>query len=473
VRFIFPVVLIANLLSGAVAQAQDDSQETESSAVVGTARITKQLAGEDVLRILVVDADGNNVGDFRVLQGVGSESITAEYEKRTGRKVVNWQPHTVTVGANGEYNWPLERTYSIAYLRVEADGYEPQVAGPIKKADGAQLVEFQLKRDAGIVGRVLTPEGQPAAEATVALALAQKDAALEDGRLRGADQPIPDKPSDRWRRPLVVKTDGQGNFELPTECEPAAVLVIHDSGVLETAYEKFQKNPELKLNRWGKIEGRVLWKDKPGVDDEITLSVHREDYGYPGMIASYAKTRSDREGIFTFERALPGHTQISRPFKPKNSKDGITQVILPSQYTHVTVKSGEPTKLLIGGQGRVVKGKLKGRDSWKDVTFHLHPTAPHIGLPGDDAMWKAWSELAKSEVGPLLFRSKQPVKADGTFEIHDMLPGSYQLFISAPGVDNYAAYTHLTVDAEIPGEVPATLDLGEIAVKGQIAAQTQ
>jgi hypothetical protein len=201
----------------------------------------------------------------------------------------------------------------------------------------------------------------------------------------------------------------------------------------------------------------------------VTLSVHRDEYGYPGMIASSATTQTDKEGRFAFERALPGRTQISLPTKPAGAgSEGITAVILETQYIHTEVKPGETIRVLIGGQGRLIRGKLTGRDSWKGVTLHFHPTAPHIGFPGDDVMWKAWGELQKSPAGPLLFRDKQPVNADGTFEIADMLPGHYQLFVSAPDLQNHAGYRQVSIKPEIFGAKPAELDLGEIKVKSAL-----
>ena len=56
----------------------------------------------------------------------------------------------------------------------------------------------------------------------------------------------------------------------------------------------------------------------------------------------------------------------------------------------MVVEAGDqPTPALIGGQGRQREGRLVGLDSWRRVTFHFHPTAPHIGLPGDDEIWKS------------------------------------------------------------------------------------
>ena len=442
----------------------------ETPSAPHTAKISKLPADTGALQISATGPAGEKLQEFLVLAGVPAGSVAADFEKRTGRTAVNWQPHTVRIGKAGEYAWPLDRAYDVMYLRLETDGHQTQIAGPIKKADGPQLVEFRLEADRHVGGRILTPERKPAVGATVALALAQKDAVLEDGRLRGADQPLPEKSGDRWRRPLVVKTDDEGRFKLPTEPAPAAVLVLHDTGVKELSYDQFRKSPEVVLDLWGRVEGQVLWKDTPGASAQVTLSVHRDEYGYPGMIASYATTRTDKEGQFTFERALPGRTQISLPRSVDNpNARGATQIILPTQLNHVDVKPGQPTRALIGGHGRLVRGKLTGRDSWKGVTVRIHPTAPHVGFPGDDAAWKAFGELQQSPIGPLLFRDKLPVNADGSFEITDMLPGDYQLFVTAPDAENYSAYRQVSIDPEVPGAKPGAVELGEIKLKSPMS----
>jgi hypothetical protein len=187
------------------------------------------------------------------------------------------------------------------------------------------------------------------------------------------------------------------------------------------------------------------------------------------MIASSAATRSDKDGRFTFERALPGMTQISLPTKPAGADaEGITSVILDTQFVHADVKAGGVTRVVIGGQGRLVRGKLTGRNSWKGVTIRIHPNAPHIGFPGDDLAWKAFGDLQKGPAGPLLFRDKHPVKADGTFELVDMIPGDYQLFVSAPDMEKYAAYMQVTIVPDFLDGKPAPLDLGEIKVQSML-----
>jgi beta-lactamase regulating signal transducer with metallopeptidase domain len=415
------------------------------------------------IRLSVLNTKGDQgIAVFRVIAGVPAQGIADEYEKRTGKTAINWQPHTLKVGKDGDFVWPLAKAYEEMALRVEADGYVPSVALWLKKSAGPQHVIFMLPEDPGVKGRVLQPDGQPAAGATVALAMPQRDAVWENGRLRGSDQPLPEKPADRWRVPIFVKTDAEGRFQLPTEPEAAAVLIVHDSGVRELAYnEAFQKSPEIKLQGWGRIEGRVLWKDKPGADVPLNFSIHRDEYGYPGMVASYAKTQSDAEGRFVLDKVLPGLVQISRPFPVSPTDPSAGTMYLEGQIQHTQVKAGEPTAVVFGGQGRKVTGKLTGHDSWEGVTFHFHPNAPHVGFPGDDDAWKAFGEFQKSAIGPLYFRDKQPVNADGTFTIENMLPGTYQFFVDG----THVGYRRFTVEPEIAGQAPVALDLGEIPVK--------
>ncbi|HZN35680.1 MAG TPA: hypothetical protein VFB80_17745, partial [Pirellulaceae bacterium] len=236
--------------------------------------------------------------------------------------------------------------------------------------------------------------------------------------------------------------------------------------VSELAYDAWAKAPEVTLQGWGRIEGSILWKDKPGAGEPVSLIVHRDDYGYPGMVAQYAKSKADADGKFVFDRILPGHVQLSRPL-PAN---GGGETILPGMFIHLKVAAGQPTPAVIGGQGRQVTGKLKGRDSWNDVTLHFHPNAPHIGFPGDDEQWKAFSELKAGPLGLLLFRDKIKPAADGTISIDNVLPGQYQLFVSAPGVQNYAGYLQFRVEPEVPGAKPQPQNLGEIQVKAAAQA---
>ena len=415
------------------------------------------IKSSDHIRINVVDSERQSpLREFRVIAGVKS-GVSSEVEG-----VVNWQPHTLRIGRDGVLDWPLDKAYDEMALRIEADGYRPKTSAWMKKAEGAKTVAFNLDPDPGISGRVLTPDGKPAGGAVLALAMVQRDAVIEGGKLRGYDEPEPEKPGDRWRRPVFVKADAEGRFEAPhLDDITAAVLIIHESGVREMRFSEFEKFSEIALQSWGRIDGRVQWRENPGTNEAVSLTVHRDEYGYPGVVAQYEETESDGDGRFVFDKVLPGRVQLSRPHKfAKPTKSGTTSVMLPGMVAQVVVKSDGPTAALIGGRGRTIKGRLSGRDSWDGVTMHFHPRAPHVGLPGDDDMWTAWGEFQKSAIGPIFFRTGLTPNADGTFEIPGVLPGEYQLF-----VDGNLGYRQFSVDAETADIPVSPLDLGEIAVK--------
>ena len=72
----------------------------------------------------MLNAKGDRgIPEFRVIAGVSSGGVASEFEKRTGKTVINWQPHTCRIGKDGDYVWPLDKAYAEMALRVEADGY--------------------------------------------------------------------------------------------------------------------------------------------------------------------------------------------------------------------------------------------------------------------------------------------------------------------------------------------------------------
>jgi len=441
---------------------------TNESGTTTAATDAEANRRENGISITVLDGtDKKPIPKFRVLAGTRPRSESAEFNKRVPSHVVYWQPHTLRMGENGGCIWPLKKAYDEMTLRIEADGYQPQRSGWIRKSKGRQNIVFLLAKDAGVSGRVLQPDGKPAAGATVVLALSGKRLVIENGKIRDAGKPLSKKEADRWRRETIVQADVDGRFRLPTETDTAAaVLVLHESGVRELTNTNFQKQTEIKLEHWGRIEGRVLWKDKPGADEPVRLSVHREQNDDPGMVASSVETRTDAEGRFAFDKVPPGHAQISRRVSfAKSDGSGTTSTSLPGLYLVVQALSGEPTQVLIGGRGRKVVGQFTGRTTWDDTTFHFHPDAPHVGFPGDNAQWKAFGVFRKSAIGPLFFRDKLKLNVDGSFEIPDMLPGDYQLFLSVPGAKNYAAYRQFKIDPETPGEASPTLNLGEFPLR--------
>lgn len=142
-------------------------------------------AGSTAHAITVQSPDGKGIPAFRVIAGVRS-SVSADFEKKHNCTVVNWQSHMLREGKDGKLEWSLsERSYSEMVLRVEADGFVPQMTGWLKKADGAQEITVTLAPDPGIRGSVQTPGNKRwAHDATVVLGMIRKEI-----RIKGATFP--------------------------------------------------------------------------------------------------------------------------------------------------------------------------------------------------------------------------------------------------------------------------------------------
>ena len=418
----------------------------------------------------VLDSTGQHpIKEFRVISGVPS-SVSSEFEKSQGRRVSNWQSHTLHIGSEGALLWPLDKAYDDMALRVEADGYVPQEFAWVDKKKGAQDLVFTMVEDQGIVGSVMAPGGKsPAPNATVVLAMIRRDARLKGATAPGLDlAELPEAKSlrDVWDRPRIVHTDAQGKFTLPTEIDfTAVVLIFNQDGVKELPYAKWKESPVVVLESWRSIKGHVQWGEQEGAGEVIDLSVdHGDAYGYPGILSQSGTVTADAQGNFVFERVLPGQVQLSIPFKIRGEKGEEFTAYQEGMMMHADVRES-PTEVMMGGKGRTVKGKLTGRDSWDGVVFHFHPTAPHIGFEGDNLMWKAWKDFKDSPKGPVFFRDGLKVMDDGSFEITGVLPGSYQIFFSREGEKSQVASGQFRLGEENGKGQTTPMDVGEIKAK--------
>ena len=284
---------------------------------------------QPLVALSVVDEEtGTPVERFRVLPGV-------PYSGTDEASVAVWQPHLVRESTGGRYEWPRERSYETFRLRAEADGYRPSMTTWLRKADGSREVTIRLRRDPGIRGVLLLPDGSPAAGATLGIALPNRTLRLSGRAIDRAGEPPAEKPGDRWRQPITARADADGRFRLPAETDPAALLVVvHEAGYLERPFAELlgtdaEPTParELRLAPWGRIAGRVLWGDRPGADERVELIVSRETL-YPDMVGTSGSVRSDAGGRFEFRDVPPGRVQLSR-LVPAPDGTGATRISVP------------------------------------------------------------------------------------------------------------------------------------------------
>jgi beta-lactamase regulating signal transducer with metallopeptidase domain len=422
---------LMKVIDSAIQSIRDTAPEADDGAA----------AQSEGILIMVNDANTDApIEEFHVLAGVPS-SVSQQFETDHNTAVVNWQAHTIKIGRDGEFSWPADKGYAEMSLRIEADGYVPQIIHGLKKGD-QKIFDIKLKRDAGIAGSVQTPNGKRAAhDATVVLAMIRRNARLKGSTFPELALSKGDSLRDQWERPTVVQPDEQGRFTLPNEPDPTAVvLILHGDGVFVQPFAEWKKATNVTLEPWGRIHGDVRWGgDKVGSDEMVNLSINRGDaLGYPDIVAQYDETIANDKGHFVFERVLPGMAQLSCPIEFDAGDGKKYSSYLEGRITHADIKAPH-TSVIIGGKGRTVTGKLTGFANLNGITFRVHPNAPHFGRPGDDRQWAAWNVFKQSPAGGSFFRDGLKVADDGTFEILAMLPGYYQIFFEQEGGKKNAA----------------------------------
>lgn len=410
-----------------------------------------------VVTILVTDeASGAPVADSIAIPGIES-MLGNEGEPEA---LAQWQPHLLTTGGPGRIVWPLKRTYASFRLRIEAPGFRPVLTQLIRRADGPLTLAVPMRRDGGVACRALLPDGRPAANAQVGVALPARTLQLRGRRL--VAPPLSEKTfrttTDAWREPLVLQADRDGWFTLPPEASQALVFIAHPQGCLHFRRDSLETPRTLTLRPWGRIEGRAEWGGEPGAGLQIGMSFSHPNPEWIPLISGMAKTTSDDQGKFVFDDVPHGWAQVSS-LQAVDGAGGNPPLLGFSRPTLQVWVAGETTSVVIGGRGRPLKGEFAGRDNWQGVRLKLFPVAPR---PGDSELWRSYAEFAKTRIGQLYHREVE-LAPDGTFRLEQVLADRYQWTLHGPG-GAVIAGGRFEVPATNSGASDEPADMGRVVV---------
>jgi peroxiredoxin len=394
-------------------------------------------------------------------------------------------------------------------IMVEAEGYLPQSCGPI--AGTETNIVFALKKGTATTGVVLKPDGTPVVGGVVYLADMQNGVYVQDNDMRVDHQ------SGRVTRSTY--TDEQGKFSFRPSVDDYAVIVLEDEGFAEVKVGDLRRNPEVKLQPWARVEGKLMIGSRPGANEEMHLwpaHIPYEDYprDFPAL-EMYLKTETDSDGKFSFERVPPLNVQVYHGPKVKDEMMGMNPM---SQITSFALKPGEVRRVTVGGQGRPVIGQVavngyEGTIKWRSDVYWIEKILPPIEvLPAQvtvsrelagkiqaadtpeerdrlsEQMRKTQEEIAtktrefyQTEKGrEYFFQNKKyclNFKEDGSFRIEDVPGGKYRLRIDLrEGGSDYMRFSSPTIasinkELEIPdspgGRTDEAFDLGKIEVKSR------
>jgi beta-lactamase regulating signal transducer with metallopeptidase domain/uncharacterized GH25 family protein len=238
----------------------------------------------------VVDSEtGQPVENFRVTPG------QTDNFNRTA-----WSGWRAVEGSNGMYVTYISKRTAQPQLKVEADGYLP--AGVEIQPGDATNMDFVLKKGSGPAGTVLTPEGKPAAGATVVLL---KDE-MNQAELKSAGELTAD-----WNRSAERRADTKGNFEFKPVWGMKSVAAASSDGFALVSLETLATNATIRLATFGKITGTLKRTSGPGSNE--VLDVRFAEAGGLGQnqINLQVSTTTDSQGRFVFDRVPAGHLQIA------------------------------------------------------------------------------------------------------------------------------------------------------------------
>ncbi len=344
---------------------------------------------------------GRPIPEFRIVLGNRFE----------GQEKIYWTRGEGSVYADGKYTFKLTEPSASYFVRVEAIGYRPVDSRAIRSDEGRQSIDFALERTDALSGVVLAPDGRPAAGVEVAMATRETFVSLSMGGF-GRNNNVP-----------IVKTGADGRFAFAPPGDKFLLVALGDAGFADASSDEFAKTCQVALRPWGRIEGRVMIGRKPWAGQPVSFQPTRPDRGGGIYVFDYGyTTRTDEQGRFAFDRAVPGPGIASRVVVTEFA--GGSSQHMPCWSEPVEVKSGEPVSVTIGGKGRAVVGRVV-LDGTPDAPVDWRQNGPAtITLPR--------SEWGKGHEAYSRFAAN--IDKEGRFRIEDVPPGKFELTVPVNAV---------------------------------------
>ena len=374
----------------------------------------------------------------------------------------------IMVNAHGWMWDPLEKVTLRPGQELAVDIHAPAKAKQPAAwvSEGPGLAKPLRRTGPGLSGVVLLPNGKPAADAEVGLLVPGKYVALGKGAL---------KAYDARQEGLVVRAGTDGRFTLPGVEGATGVVAVHEDGFASVPLEKLKSAPQIQLAAWGRIEGTLRIGRRLGTNELVVLEPGSPFVGESQLMVDPQEfqARTDERGNFIMTFVPPGERRIARLIPLGAGR------MQHSAATSVEVKPGTLTRVMVGGTGRTVLGKIVVADPavhWENVQASLHTQMPDVFKqrrdPDEQRKWfsspEAKQALKDYRVYPVVF------SPDGSFHADEVLPGSYLFDItvmstSEPRFGLAEPLGHFQKNIAVPEtsskDDPAPADLGTLEAK--------
>ncbi|MBI2824059.1 MAG: carboxypeptidase regulatory-like domain-containing protein [Planctomycetia bacterium] len=286
----------------------------------------------------VIDAETKEpLKSFHVVPGIRSENAHP-----------TWLRNDRFTATDGVYRLRRVHDYPGHLVRIEASGYQSAVSRDIKSDEGAISIDFELVKGKDVAATVLTPDGQPATRARVALGIPGSQIHVQNGQI-----------SDSQTYSARQETDDKGRFRFPPQEEEFALVITHPDGYAHLVATPQSMPEKIELEKWARVEGTFRVGKNTVANVPITINTsgfHSYGDGAPSIFASY-ETTTGKEGQFAFERVIPGDARIGRRVMlsvEQGAADVTSAGMMPTSFP-----PGETTRIELGGTGRAVVGRLE------------------------------------------------------------------------------------------------------------------
>lgn len=248
----------------------------------------------------------------------------------------HWDMAHHVEGTNGSFTVYVDQRWATPELKIMAEGYLP--IAKMLNPESQTNVEIVLEKGVGPAGKILLPDGRPAAKAEVILICAdsQQPGFDFDGHL-----------NSRQNAQLETTTDINGNFSFAPQIGMRSIAAATKEGFTQISVESLKTNLNLELNSYGSIHGVLKRPSGFGTNEDLDLSFVEEDVPIFQRIRLANHAQTDDAGHFTFENVPAGHLQMSYRLKMDGQNNGWLQIPLqtvslnPGQNLEVNITAPE------------------------------------------------------------------------------------------------------------------------------------
>ena len=331
-------------------------------------------------------------------------------------------------------------------LTVSADGYclANQKLNPATPPHQVTLRLEQARVAWTFSGRLTQPDGHPA------------QGAVGVGTREGAPVLLQETPDGSVGlmaagQRTLIKADDTGAYSFVRTFSDRGAFFAHPSGYALVNRYSNGAPPVTSLKPWARVEGQLLNGGNPSPHQKVVLWIWRP--GEPESASIMRVVETDDQGRFHADRWPAGSCAVARYYEHPTQEDCFWR----GNAHKFETRSGEVSRVVLGGEGRPVRGKLAitGRPVTVDWAREAHVLIPADPAPtplSGGTLLMAKKREPIQGTAPVFFmdvdyvtpRYFLRVAPDGTFQGDDVPPGDYRLVLCAAhllGVETRAKLT--------------------------------